>query len=118
MKDCRPVIMPQHMVDQGTIDEAARILLSTAPAGSEVILFGSHARGDARDSSDVDFLVVEPMVLQRRSETVRLRGALRPLGIPVDVLVLSRRAFEAWRDQPNTVVYEAAREGKVYRHAA
>ncbi len=44
------------------IEEAARRLASTARPPARVILFGSHARGDADDESDVDFVVIEPGV--------------------------------------------------------
>ena len=67
------------MIDRAMISEAAKLLLQAAPTGSEVILFGSHARGDATPDSDLDFLVVEPEVKSKHSEMVRLRDALRPL---------------------------------------
>ena len=104
----------QALVARETIDRAARMLLDAAPKGSEVIVFGSYARGDASAESDVDFMVVEPSVQSQRAEMVRLREVLRPLRIPVDVLVVSREGFEAWKDKINNVVYEAAREGRVY----
>jgi len=103
-----------RVIDHGVIDQAAHRLLEAAPAGSQVILFGSYARGEADPGSDVDFLVVEPEVKDRFGEMVRLREALDPLDLAVDVLVVSRRVFEKWRDTPNTVIYDAAREGKVY----
>ncbi len=109
-----PATTDDGLIPQATIDRAARVLIEAAPAGSEVILFGSYARGDARPDSDVDFLVVEPEVRGRRSEMVRLREALRPLKIPVDVLVVSAEGFRAWKDQINNVIFEAAREGRVY----
>lgn len=105
------------LLSRETIDQAAQMLLEAAPQGSEVILFGSYARGDAGPDSDVDFMVVEPFVGGQRSEMVRLRQVLRPLRIPVDVLVVSREGFEAWKDKINNVVYEAAREGRVYAAA-
>jgi predicted nucleotidyltransferase len=105
------------LIPQETIDQAARLLLEAAPAGSEVILFGSYARGNAAAHSDVDFLVVEPFVNGQRREMVRLREVLRPLRIPVEVLVVSFEGFEAWKSQVNTIVYEADREGRRYRHA-
>ena len=52
----------------------------------ELILFGSYARGDARPDSDVDLLVVANTVDGPRRESVRLRQALRGLGVPIDVL--------------------------------
>ena len=80
------------MVDQQKIEAAARMLLEAAP-GSKVILFGSHARGDAASDSDVDFLVIEPEVRDRHAEMVRLANVLRPLMLPVDVLVVSEERF-------------------------
>ena len=105
------------VVDKEIIDKAAKLLLEAAP-GSRVILFGSHARGDADPTSDVDFLVVEPEVEDRIGEMVRLDEVLHPLGLRADVLVVSGKVFEEWRDTPNTVIYEAAREGKVYEQVA
>ena len=51
-------------------------------------------------------------------QMVRLRLVLRPLRIPVDVLVVSRAVFEAWKNLPNNVISVAAREGKSFTHAA
>ena len=105
------------MVDHETIDKAAQMLLAAAP-GSKVILFGSCARGDDDGRSDIDFLVIEPEVADARAEMVRLMDVLRPLMLPVDVLVVSAERFNYWRDTPNTVFYRAAKEGKVYEQVA
>ena len=102
------------MIDQTTITNAAGLLLDAAPIGSEVILFGSHARGDAGPDSDLDFLVIEPEVTSKHDEMVRLRDVLRPMCVPADVLVTSRRVFEDWRETPNNVLYEAWKEGRVF----
>jgi len=102
------------MIDEITIANAVNLLLQAAPAGSEVILFGSHGRGDAEPDSDLDFLVVEPQVTSKHEEMVRLRDALRPLCVPVDVLVTSRSVFEDWRDTPNNVLHEAWKGGRVF----
>jgi hypothetical protein len=50
------------MVDEATIAEAGRRIGAAAPEGSRVILFGSHARGEANSHSDVDILVIGPEV--------------------------------------------------------
>lgn len=105
------------MIDQDAIQRAAEQLLQAAP-GSKVILFGSCARDQIGPDSDLDFLVVEPEVKDRFGEMVRLREVLGSLPVAVDVLVVSQEVFEEWRDTPNTVIYEAAREGKVYEQVA
>jgi predicted nucleotidyltransferase len=105
------------MIATETVEKAAHLLLEAAPPGSEVILFGSYARGTAQEDSDLDFLVVEPTLQRRRAEMVRLRQVLRPLGVPADVLVVSRRAFESWQAWPNCVVARAAHEGRSFTHA-
>jgi len=106
------------MIEAQMIDEAVRRLLEAAPPGSQVILFGSYARGNANENSDLDFLVVEPMLNGRRQEMVRLRQVLRPMGVPVEVLVVSQDAFDRWKDLPNNVVFQAAREGRSFTRAA
>ena len=102
------------LMDTATIERAVDLLLEAAPTGSKVILFGSHARGDAGPDSDLDFLVIEPKVADHRREMVRLEDVLEPLDIPTDVLVTSKAIFEEWHDTPGTVLYEAAKEGRVF----
>lgn len=100
------------MISENIIQEAVERLKHAAPAAT-IILFGSHARGDARDGSDLDILVVEPLVTARRREMVRLSDTLRPLGIPVDILVTSQHTFQEWAEIPGTILHKVAREGKV-----
>ena len=101
------------MIDEATIARAVDLLREAAP-GATIILFGSYARGDAKEDSDLDFLVIEPDLRDRWGEMVRLRDVLRPLRIPAEVLVASRQNFEAWVDTPNMLFYEVVREGKVF----
>ena len=108
----------QSLISIQMIELAVGELLAQTPAGTRVILFGSYARGDANAESDLDFLVVQPTLTNRRAEMVRLRSLLRPFNIPADVLVVSRPAFEAWKDWPNNVIHDAFTEGKVYGHAS
>ncbi len=100
------------MVAADTINAAVNALVQVAQP-VRIILFGSHARGDARDDSDVDLLVIEEKVSNRAEEMVRLRRVLRPLRIPVDLLVFSSEDVTRWGHQPGSALYWALREGKV-----
>jgi predicted nucleotidyltransferase len=87
--------------------------LVTAARPSRIILFGSHARGDADDRSDVDLLVIEPTVSDRYEEMIRLNRVLKGLSMPVDLLVVSEQEFEHRSTTPGTVEHAASREGRV-----
>ena len=99
------------MVTREKIEAAVRIL-SEATHSARIVLFGSYARGDAGADSDLDFLVIEPLVEDRAREMVRLRRLLRPLRIPADILVYSSEEVARWGGQPGTALYWALREGK------
>ena len=101
------------MIDELTIRKAVELLHEAAP-GSTVIVFGSCARGEVNEDSDLDVLVVEPTVTDQWDEMVRLRRALWPIRIAADVIVVSQKAFDKWADTPSTVLYEAAHEGRIF----
>ena len=101
------------MTQSEVIDEIGRLLAEAVPAGSEVLLFGSRARGNAADDSDYDVLVIEPDVEYPIQESVRLRRRLNDLDCPIDVVVLSAERAESRARVRGTVVERARREGRV-----
>lgn len=101
-----------QLVDETVIAEAGRRLAAAAP-DSQVILFGSHARGEASPHSDIDFLVVEPDVTNEAEEAVRLHRTLRDLRVPADVIVVSREYVERWREVRGGLVHAALSHGRV-----
>ncbi len=105
------------MTGETTIAEAVRRLVAAAHP-RKVILFGSHARGEARPDSDLDFLVVEREAPDTVAEMVRLRRALRGLNVAADVIVVSEADVAAWGDLPGSPLYEPLREGLVLHEAA
>ncbi len=106
------------MSDNPVIAEAGRRLLKAVPPRTRVILFGSAARGELTQDSDLDFLVVERDVDDRHAEQVRLRRELRPLGVPVDVIVVSERYAEEWGPARGSMVHAALTEGRVLHDGA
>lgn len=100
------------MLLETTIQAAVdRIVAAASP--TKVILFGSYARGDATEDSDLDLMIVEPSVGDRAAEMIRLRRAVGRVGTGVDVLVYSSAEFDKRKNWLSNVVYWAAREGKV-----
>ncbi len=83
----------------------------------KIILFGSHARGDAGPDSDLDFLVIEDEPFgpgrSRRQEWRKLRRTLRTTGVPTDVLVYSRAEVDRWMGSMSHVIRRAVDEGVV-----
>ncbi|HEY1540173.1 MAG TPA: nucleotidyltransferase domain-containing protein [Solirubrobacteraceae bacterium] len=100
------------MYDDSVIAEAADRITTAAP-GAQVILFGSHARGEAHENSDLDLLVVEPVVDDAAGEQVRLRRALVGLRLFVDVVVVSAADAQRLRGVRSSVVGAALAEGRV-----
>ena len=103
-------------VTEELLQQAVRTILEEVDP-EMIILFGSHARGDARPDSDLDLLVVESGAFgkerSRDQESVRLYDALGGLGVSQDILVCSTAEVEYWRDSLNHVVARALREGRV-----
>jgi len=79
----------------------------------QIILFGSHARGNARPDSDIDLLVVLPFNGSRREKTIELRVALHDFRVPKDIILVTPEEMAWQRDVKGTIVYPAVREGKV-----
>ncbi|MFZ5928395.1 MAG: nucleotidyltransferase domain-containing protein [Acidobacteriota bacterium] len=98
-------------VDQAIREMVRRIVRRFQP--ERIILFGSHARGEAGPDSDVDLLVVMPVKIPKHRQQVQIRVALHDVGIPKDIIVTTPEDF-AWRKEVvGTIEYPAAREGKV-----
>lgn len=93
--------------------QAAVERLVAAAQPTKIILFGSQARGDADDRSDVDLLVIKPCVVDRHEELVQLDRSLTGILMPVDILLVSEAEFDERSQQPGSVERAASREGRV-----
>jgi predicted nucleotidyltransferase len=79
----------------------------------QIILFGSHARGDAGPDSDVDLLIVMPFFGSKREKQVEIRLALSSIRIPKDIVVTTPEDFLWRKEVPGTIERPAEREGKI-----
>lgn len=101
-----------RMIDSKVIQQITTKVANAAHP-TKIIIFGSYARGDADEGSDLDLLVIEPFVANKREEMVRLRLAIGDVGIGVDILVYSEKEVEEWGHVPGAALFTALREGKV-----
>ena len=102
----------KKLFNKNQIKQAVEILTRESEP-LKIILFGSYARGDANFESDVDFLVIEKLIKDKRKEMTRLRRALLPLRMPVDVIVSDENTIDEIGQLPGTAIYWALKEGKV-----
>jgi predicted nucleotidyltransferase len=106
------MLSPEHIAD------AARRLVAQAGHPAKVILFGSYARGEADDASDLDLMVIERELVDKAAEYLRLRDAIGRTGVGVDLLLVSEQEFERRSQVPGTAAYWAKKEGKVLHDAS
>jgi predicted nucleotidyltransferase len=78
-----------------------------------IVLFGSHARGEAGPESDVDWLVVLPDITDKRQAAIRIRQALADFSVCKDIIVTTPEEIARRGDLVGTVLRPALREGIV-----
>ena len=102
-------------VDRAIREMVRRIVRQFQP--ERIILFGSHARGEAGPDSDVDLLVVMPVEGSRREMAVRIGVALHDIPVPKDIIVTTPEEYEWRKEIVGTIERPATLEGKVlYAH--
>jgi predicted nucleotidyltransferase len=99
------------MISESQIRQVA-IQLGDAAKASQVILFGSYARGQATDRSDVDLLVVAETDLPRHKRAVELYKQFHPYPFGMDIVVYTPQEIQEGMKSPLTFVSTVLREGK------
>ena len=82
----------------------------------KVILFGSRARGDFRENSDWDLLVITKTKYGRRvvrEFLLEVRRALVDIGIVPEIIVVEKYTVEKYKKHTGYVYYHALAEGIV-----
>ena len=108
----------QPTIDMQTIRAVARLIVERF-SPERVVLFGSFARGQAGEHSDIDLLVELHTGPERIGNPIR-RAIAERFVLPVDVVVASPDTVARHQDNPYSVIYQALNEGIVLydRHAA
>ena len=98
-------------VEHQVLDEIVRRIVEVAQP-DKIIMFGSAARGEMGPNSDVDLLVVKSNV-HRRQTAQAIYMNLAGVGQAVDVVVVTPKDIERYKDSFALVIEPALREGKV-----
>ena len=98
------------MIARGQIEQFARRIAEDFHP-ERIILFGSHARGDAVPDSDVDLLVIMPLNGKSPHHHAAQIYLKCRSPFPVDILVRTREEFEHRQRTRDWFIREIAREG-------
>lgn len=90
-------------------DEIVKRLQKLNPL--KILIFGSFVYGKPTKDSDIDLLIVKEKLSSKIRETVEARKALKGILMPFDTIVASLEEFDFYKDQINTVYFEADKKG-------
>ena len=79
----------------------------------KIILFGSHARGDARPDSDVDLLVIMDSDQHPARTAAEVTYRVHPRRYPLDLIVRSPETVRARLQMNDWFMRDVMREGRV-----
>lgn len=100
-----------------TIDEYINFVLNKLISfydPEKIYLFGSQARNDADENSDIDFLVIKESTKPKRLRVLEFRKELRGYNYyPVDILVYTPQEFKNESNIKGTIAYHVKEEGKL-----
>ena len=99
------------MVEEADILRVAE-QIGDAVNAERVILFGSYARGQADEHSDVDLMVIANSTLPRFKRSRELYKLFRPHPFDMDLIVCTPEEVEKGRRSPLSFVSRVLREGK------
>ncbi len=76
-----------------------------------IILFGSAAREESGEHSDIDLLIVMPEGTHRRQTAQKLYREIKGLAVPFDIVVATAQDLEKHRDNDGLIYKNALKEG-------
>lgn len=100
------------MFDYGKVSEVVdRIVKATNPR--IVVIFGSVARREARDDSDIDVLVVFDHVENETEAYVKVARQFLGIGVPFDIIVMDYDKYLRYKDNEYSFTHEIVSTGEV-----
>ncbi len=100
------------MFDYSKVDTAVeRITRHANP--KMIIIFGSVARREAKDDSDLDILVVFDEVVDQKRMYYDLSGLFIGLKLPFDLIIMNNDDFNHYKENNQSFTYEIVSTGEV-----
>ena len=97
---------------QPWIDKAVRIVVEHY-APDQILLFGSCARGDSTQGSDVDLLIVKDTDLPRAYRGLEVINHLKRYPIKYDLLFYTSGELENGKRTENSFLHSILKKGKI-----
>ncbi|MDR0609783.1 MAG: nucleotidyltransferase domain-containing protein [Planctomycetaceae bacterium] len=96
------------------IDQIISIIVSIA-SPDQIILFGSYARGDHTEKSDIDLLIVKKGLKNgfKITDSIYMAFLDSDIGIPVDLIAMDYDRYIELSDTIGYVYKTIKKEGKV-----
>ena len=79
----------------------------------KIFLFGSRAKGEAKQGSDFDFVIIYDGEESKRDVKSAVYRIFRGERLSLDVLVLSSEEFNRFKHVANTIAREISENGKL-----
>ena len=100
-------------IDRATIQAITRLIVERFDP-DQIILFGSHARGESNEHSDLDLMVVMHTDAGQHQHGNPVRRAIAErFVLPVDVIIRSPEVFAEQRNNPYSMIHKVLEEGEV-----
>ena len=103
--------MGSHYCSHAAISRIVESLLAYQP--EKIILFGSMARGDADEYSDIDLIVVKKSDKRFVERLVEVTAYLPRDVVRADVLVYTPEEFQSMQEKGNPFIEQALKDGIV-----
>jgi predicted nucleotidyltransferase len=103
--------MAEFSLDNILKETVQRILSVVKP--TKVMLFGSAARGEMHENSDIDMLVIVPSGLHRRKTAQKIYRNLIGLGFAADIIVVTEDDIEQFKNHQGIIIQSAIKEGRL-----
>ena len=98
------------MMSDSTIDRlVGEVVKRVNPL--RIVLFGSAARDESGEQSDIDLLVVMPDGVHRRRTAQKLYREIKGLRVPFDIVVATVQDLEKHKDNDGLIYKNALKEG-------